>query len=183
MRRVPRSLSLRAFATVPHSTRPTVSIARPLLASSQAQSYLLRRRPFHASATSSKGLSPTSSEPEPPKGEYAGGAGHVAQPASITTDEYHDLADQYIDALVLKLEEMAEEPSEKLEVEYSVRLQHDLPVTAQLTHLVNTGRRPDPKHATRRLRTQQATTKQADLALVANIRPKEVRLGYFRRPS
>ena len=52
--------------------------------------------------------------------EHAGGAGHVAQPAALTTDEYHDLADQYIDALVLKLEEMAEEAAEKLEVEYSV---------------------------------------------------------------
>jgi frataxin-like iron-binding protein CyaY len=38
----------------------------------------------------------------------------------LTTDEYHDLADQYIDALVLKLEEMAEDAAEKLEVEYSV---------------------------------------------------------------
>jgi frataxin len=136
MRRVPRSLSLRTFATLPRSTRHTVSIARPFLASSQAQSYLLRRRPFHASATSWKGLSPTSSEPEPPKGEHAGSAGHVAQPASITTDEYHELADRYIDALVLKLEEMAEESSEKLEVEYSVRLQHDLLFTFPLTHLI-----------------------------------------------
>jgi frataxin-like iron-binding protein CyaY len=38
----------------------------------------------------------------------------------LTTDEYHDLADQYIDTLVLKLEEMAEDAAEKLEVEYSV---------------------------------------------------------------
>jgi frataxin len=118
---------LRTFPAPPRPTRNAISIARPLLSSSPAQSHILRRRPFHASATSSKGLSPTSSEPEPPKGEPAGGAGHVAQPASITTDEYHDLANQYIDALVLKLEEMAEDSSEKLEVEYSVRLRHGLP--------------------------------------------------------
>lgn len=37
----------------------------------------------------------------------------------MSTDEYHDIADQYIDTLVLKLEEMAEDVSEKLEVEYS----------------------------------------------------------------
>jgi hypothetical protein len=70
-----------------------------------------------------RGLSPTSSEPEPPKAQYAGGATHVAEPATITTDEYHGLADQYLDTLVLKLEEMGEETSEKLEVEYSVCFQ------------------------------------------------------------
>jgi frataxin len=120
IRRVPRVLSLRPSPSLPRSTRHTFAIARPLLSYTQSQSNQTRKRPFHASATRSKGLSPTSSEPEPPKGEHAGGAGHVAQPAALTTDEYHDLADQYIDALVLKLEEMAEEASEKLEVEYSV---------------------------------------------------------------
>lgn len=116
MRRVP---SLRPSLSLPRSARHTLSIARPLLSCTQSQSNPIRKRPFHASATRSKGLSPTSSEPEPPKAQYAG-AVHVAQPAALTTDEYHDLADQYIDALVLKLEEMAEDAAEKLEVEYSV---------------------------------------------------------------
>ena len=120
MRRVPRVLSLRPSPSLPRSARHTLPIARPLLPCTQSQSNSIRKRSFHASATRLKGLSPTSSEPEPPKGEHAGGAGHVAQPAALTTDEYHDLADQYIDALVLKLEEMAEEAVEKLEVEYSV---------------------------------------------------------------
>jgi frataxin len=120
MRRVPRVPSLRPSPSLPRSARHTLSIARPLLSCTQSQSNPIRKRPFHASATRSKGLSPTSSEPEPPKAQYAGGATHVAQPAALTTDEYHDLADQYIDALVLKLEEMAEEAAEKLEVEYSV---------------------------------------------------------------
>jgi frataxin len=120
MRRVPRVLSLRPSPSLPRSARHTLSIARPLLSCTQSQSNPIRKRSFHASATRLKGLSPTSSEPEPPKGEHAGGAGHVAQPAALTADEYHDLADQYIDTLVLKLEEMAEEPTEKLEVEYSV---------------------------------------------------------------
>jgi hypothetical protein len=117
MRRVPRVLSVRPSPSLP---RHTLSIARPLFSCTQTQSHPIRKRPFHASATRSKGLSPTSSEPEPPKGEHAGGAGHVAQPAALTVDEYHDLADQYIDTLVLKLEEMAEDAAEKLEVEYSV---------------------------------------------------------------
>ena len=128
MRRVPRSLPLRILPPLLRSSRRrTISIAGPLLSCAQAPSRLCRRQPFHVSATSLKGLSPTSSEPEPPKAQYAGGATHVAEPASITTDEYHDLADQYIDALVLKLEEMAEKTSEKLEVEYSVCSHHNLP--------------------------------------------------------
>lgn len=127
MRRVSRSLSLRISPTLPRLNQRTISIAPPLLSCTQVQSRLFRRQPFHVSAPSLKGLSPTSSEPEPPKGQHAGGAGHVAEPASITTDEYHDLADQYIDALVLKLEEMGEESSEKLEVEYSVCPEHLLP--------------------------------------------------------
>lgn len=120
MRRVPRVLSLRPSPSLPLSARHTLSIARPLLSCTQSQSNPIRKRSFYASPTRLKGLSPTSAEPEPPKGEHAGGAGHVAQPAALTTDEYHDLADQYIDALVLKLEEMAEDAAEKLEVEYSV---------------------------------------------------------------
>jgi frataxin len=120
MRRVLRVRSLRPIPSLPRSARHTLSITRPLLSCTQSQSTPIRKRPFHASAPRSKGLSPTSSEPEPPKAEHAGGVGHVAQPAALTIDEYHDLADQYIDALVLKLEEMAEEAAEKLEVEYSV---------------------------------------------------------------
>ena len=45
--------------------------------------------------------------------QYAGGATHVAEPATITTDEYHGLADEYLDALVLKLEEMGEETAQR----------------------------------------------------------------------
>ena len=118
MRRAPRLLFLRTSHALPRSTCQTISIARPLLPYSHSHSNAIQRHVFHASAIISKGLSPTSSEPEPPKGEDAG---HVAQPASLTTDEYHDIADQYIDTLVLKLEEMAEEASEKFDVEYSVR--------------------------------------------------------------
>ena len=124
MRRAPRFLSLRASPTLPHSIRQTIPISRQTLPYAQSHSNAIRRHPFHSSAVKPKGLSPTSSDPEPPKGEHAGAAGHVAQPATLTTDEYHDIADQYIDALVLKLEEMAEQVSEKLEVEYSVRSEH-----------------------------------------------------------
>ncbi|KAL9132505.1 MAG: hypothetical protein Q9175_006324, partial [Cornicularia normoerica] len=52
--------------------------------------------------------------------------------AELSTDQYHKLADQYIDRLVAQLEEMQEE-REEVDVEYSVRLplqpfHHHLPL-------------------------------------------------------
>jgi len=105
--------------TSPSSTRRLCSLVQPLSKANCTQSQSSRIRPFHVSASVSKGLSPSHEEPEPPKTESTGSSPHAAEPASITTDEYHDIADQYIDTLVLKLEEMAEDASEKLEVEYS----------------------------------------------------------------
>jgi len=119
MRRTSRLLSIRLSSTHPPTTRHLSSIVRPVFSTSQRQSHALRKRPFHASASTSKGLSPSHEEPETPKTEAAGSSSHVAEPATLTTDEYHTIADQYIDTLVLKLEEMAEDASEKLEVEYS----------------------------------------------------------------
>ncbi len=118
MRRTSRLLSLRLASTPSPSTRHLSSVARPIFSAHRIQSQPVRRRLFHASSSTLKGLSPSHEEPEPPKTEA--GSSHVAEPAKLTTDEYHDIADQYIDTLVLKLEEMAEDASEKMEVEYSV---------------------------------------------------------------
>jgi hypothetical protein len=59
------------------------------------------------------------------------------EPAHIPDSEYHELADQYIDTLVLKLEEMAEEAKNGIEVEYSVGSSDKL--QSQYTNIV---RRP-----------------------------------------
>ncbi len=40
-------------------------------------------------------------------------------PADITTEQFHELADQYLDALIEKLEALQEE-TEEVDVEYSV---------------------------------------------------------------
>src|SRR2546421_1785743 len=101
MRRVPRFLSLRTYTNPPSSTRHSIRTARSFLSYTHTRSSILRRQYFHTSVMRPKGLSPTSTEPEPPRVQFAGGAGHVSEPANPTTDEYHDLAHQYIDALVL----------------------------------------------------------------------------------
>jgi frataxin len=40
-------------------------------------------------------------------------------PAEITTEQFHEVADQYLDALIEKLEALQEE-AEEVDVEYSV---------------------------------------------------------------
>lgn len=93
--------------------------------SSQPPRHLTRSsipcRSFYASRSAFKGLSPESSDPEPPNPQpVAGGASHVTDPADITVDQYHELADAYIDELVAELEEM-QEKGDDIDVEYSVR--------------------------------------------------------------
>lgn len=74
---------------------------------------------FSTSCRSLKGLQPGSSEPETPNTEAHSGSGDAAQ---LSEAEYHEIADQYLDSLVLALEEMSEttaNSSEALEVEFS----------------------------------------------------------------
>jgi frataxin len=65
-----------------------------------------------------KGLSPETDNPQPREPEA-----HVSEsasgPAEITTEQFHEVADQYLDALIEKLEALQEE-AEEVDVEYSV---------------------------------------------------------------
>lgn len=70
-------------------------------------------RPLH------KGLSPDSSDPQPPERE----AHNVSklEAADLADAEYHEIADQYMNTLQLTLDEVAEQDAQKgLEVEFSV---------------------------------------------------------------
>ena len=109
--------SLRAFRSLHH--RPSIAALLKLPTAQQ-----LPRRTFHASPCPRKGLSPESEEPQAPQPERdvaTGGSHHITEPADISADEYHEIADHYIDELVAELEEMAEDGGKGLEVEYSVR--------------------------------------------------------------
>jgi frataxin len=73
-------------------------------------------RPFSSTPVASKGLSPDSEDPHPKEAESSTVA---AKPADLTNEEYHELADAYMDAMVEKMEQMQEERDE-VDVEYSV---------------------------------------------------------------
>ncbi|CZR52499.1 related to regulator of mitochondrial iron homeostasis [Phialocephala subalpina] len=92
---------------------PRVSIVR--VQATNSINSAVHARSFHASRPNNKGLSPESEEP-PAKGETEGE--NVAAAAEISAEKYHELADDYMNALLEKLEALQEE-TEAVDVEYS----------------------------------------------------------------
>jgi frataxin len=72
-----------------------------------------RSRLYHASSRR-YGMIPGSEKPEAPKT-----ATTSLEPANIEIEEFHKLADEYLDTLIAKLEQLQEE-REEVDVEYSV---------------------------------------------------------------
>ncbi|KAK2627623.1 hypothetical protein QTJ16_003589 [Diplocarpon rosae] len=73
-------------------------------------------RSFSASRSSPKGLSPESADPAPKEAEKSYNT--VSAPVDISIEEFHELADTYLDVLIEKLEVLQEE-REEVDVEYS----------------------------------------------------------------
>lgn len=71
---------------------------------------------FSTTGPMSKGLSPESENPQPKVAEPQTIA---SAPLDLTIEEYNELSDEYLNGLIEKLEEMAEE-KEGIDVEYSV---------------------------------------------------------------
>lgn len=112
-----RSIARQASLTGP-TTQPTHALisARLIASSTCSHSALGLTRPFHLSATFRKGISPESADPEPkslPEDR------HIAKPAPISTEDYHKIADEFIEGLVHKLEQMQEDKGD-MDCEYSV---------------------------------------------------------------
>ena len=125
-----------AFKLIRGATRqlstPSLTIARSSLTRQPRPSLLSRvfylssvhtYRSFSTTPAASKGLSPESEDPAPKEPES-----HIkaAQPAELTEQEYHELANMYIDSLVQRMEQLQEE-SDEVDVEYSV---HTLPISS-----------------------------------------------------
>jgi hypothetical protein len=73
-------------------------------------------RTLHSSTANARGLIPETSEPQPRESE----ADEIAtRPTPISIDDYHQLADSYLERLLAQLEELQEKNGE-IEVEYSV---------------------------------------------------------------
>ena len=93
--------------------------------------------------------------------------------------QYHERADEYMDAIYEKAEQL-QESREDVEVEYSVCLDtcsHDLRLTD-----ICIGRRPLNNLPSQwHLRCQQTAAEQANMAFVAPLRPKALRLGRVGR--
>lgn len=98
------------FHQIPKSVRPSLQF--------KAETVSNQIRPFSISLTAQKGLSPDSEDPKPKEAEP-----HAidAAPVELSNEQYNQLSDDYIDAIVSKLEELQEE-REDVDVEYSVRL-------------------------------------------------------------
>ncbi|KIW18224.1 iron donor protein CyaY [Exophiala spinifera] len=96
-------------ASTPLALRPSALLNPRLLRSCDGP------RTFSTSRVSYKGILPESSEPQPPNTDSSPGS----SPAQITDAEYHEIADQYLDTLVLALEELSESRTDGLEVEFS----------------------------------------------------------------
>ncbi|PBP22016.1 hypothetical protein BUE80_DR007142 [Diplocarpon rosae] len=103
---------LHAFRAAPspfiHCTQPSTS---PL------NSGICPLRYFSASRSSPKGLSPESADPAPKEAEKES-YNTASAPVDISIEEFHELADRYLDVLIEKLEALQEE-REEVDVEYS----------------------------------------------------------------
>lgn len=109
----------------------------------------------------------------------------MAEPASISDEEYHELADGFIETLVAELEGM-QESGDEVDVEYSVRpIVYDsadppsarcFPSWPKIDKLY-LGRCDDREDCAGHLRFEQTATEQADLVKLAYLRSKTLRLG------
>jgi frataxin len=111
---------MKSFRLFSRSLRPSSlrSVTRTTLISTTRIGVPVTQRHLSTTQYRSRGLSPDSTDPKPPNPESSPSL--AAEPASLSDSEYHEIADQYLNNLVLALEEKAES-SEGLEVEYSVR--------------------------------------------------------------
>ena len=101
-------------------SRPSIRLTTSL---TQRQS----SRCFSTTPYRAKGILPDSSNPPPRETESHDPSTSSASAAELSDTEYHEISDQYLNALVLALEEKAES-AEGMEVEYSVRR---IPISTQ----------------------------------------------------
>ncbi|GAB7350194.1 hypothetical protein MBLNU459_g0855t2 [Dothideomycetes sp. NU459] len=107
------------------STRSMRQLVRSCGSRRLARSYSLQPTPsrlavaqprcFSAAAAHFKGLSPDSEDPQPKESQPIE---HVREPTPLEDEEYHERAEQYLDEIVARVEEL-QENKEDLELDYS----------------------------------------------------------------
>ena len=109
----------------------------------------------------------------------------TATPVELTEAEYHEVADHYLDHVLVKLEEIQDQADE-IDVEFSVSPSFAPSLYLQLSvankHVI-VGRHDDSGAREGHLCTQQTASQQTNMALFTNLWPKEVRLVHFWRQS
>jgi frataxin len=109
------------------SIRPAAPKCLPRQARCYSSAPQIATRYFSNASRSYKGILPDTAEPELKEREPL----HVvSDPTPIEVDDYHERADHYLDEVVTRAEELAEEKQD-VDVEYSVCLAHPSPTTRQ----------------------------------------------------
>ena len=124
--KVPPSLSRSAtrFITQAYHSSPRPQAIRSFCRQTSAVRALRVIAPARTFCTSSRyciALTPGSSDPEAPNTAAATDSHSGGSAAELSDGQYHEIADTYLNKLLLALEEKAEASSE-IEVEYSVSL-------------------------------------------------------------
>lgn len=132
-------------------------------------------RAFHLS-TSFRGILPDVENPKPKESEPSE---RPTVPTDITTEEFHERADEFIDDLVTRLEAQQETRSD-LEIEHSVSFIGVVVFTNRSLTMTAGWRSGRFTCECRNLRNQQATKQQANLAQLSHIRTEKIRLGGSR---
>lgn len=116
-----RPAALRAATAHPlRSTTLTTPSILQTCYKALTRSSISSARAFSTSPPAFKGLSPESADPAPKESEpEAYEPTSSSAPADISTEDYHELSDAYLNAVIEKLEQLQEE-SEEVDVEYSV---------------------------------------------------------------
>lgn len=124
--KMPPNTLLKLVRSSPHQIAPRTSSSLLRAAASKRTFNHINRsmqipiqtsRTFSSGRPALKGLSPESENPTPTLSPKASST--PAAPANLTAEQYNELSDAYMDALVTKLEELQDE-SENIDVDYSV---------------------------------------------------------------
>lgn len=114
--RIVRLAARHAGRAAPKNIRSSVIHSTNLAATSILATRCAYGRALSTTSIQYKGITPDSEDPKPSSPEPTSTS---VEPMELTNEQYHEVADLYIDNLVAKLEQIQEE-REDVDVEYSV---------------------------------------------------------------
>ena len=131
---------------VTRTSFPSVAAAPTVVQSAPIFPNLLTPRRFISNSSDRKAITPDAKAPKAAETPEV-----LKTPADITEGDYHTVADEYLDKLLSRLEQLQDE-REDVDVEYSVRHPPLLPpfASTRTPHAnIPAGRRPHPRSRSR----------------------------------